>query len=157
MSHESRAKLIKRIFFLVLVGAIAAGVWFYPKPKAPVIEKAPQDGVALILYYVPGDPASEQLSTILDKVQKKYGKQMVVNKVDFKKNPETAKKEGVTETPHVAFIFGKEKVFEFEGLLTQEQVESKVEEILHGLKRVEKDWRPVVPGMTGKGLQPQPR
>lgn len=155
MSHDSVAKLIKRIFFLLLVGAIAAGVWFYPKPKAPVIE-APQNGVALILYYLPGEPASQQLSAILDKVQKKYGKQMTVSKMDFKKNPETAKKEGVTQTPHVAIIFGKEKVFEFEGLLTQEQVETKVEEVLHGLKRIDKDWRPAVPGMTGKGLQAQP-
>jgi thioredoxin-like negative regulator of GroEL len=128
MTHESRAKLIKRIFFLALVGVIA-----------------------LIFYYLPGDPASGQLSAILDKVEKKYGKQTIVSRVDFKANPEAAKKEGVTEAPHVVIISGKEKAFEFGGLWTQQQVESKVEEILHGLKRVDKDWRPVVPGMKRTG------
>jgi hypothetical protein len=51
----------------------------------------------------------------------------------------------------VIIISGKEKVFEFQGLWSQAQVEQKVDEILRGLKRMTKDWRPAVPGMKPVG------
>lgn len=73
---------------------------------------------------------------------------MIICRVDFKLHPEAAKADGVTRPPHVIMISGTEKAFEFQGLWSQAQVELKVDEILRGLKRVGKDWRPVVPGMT---------
>ena len=53
--------------------------------------------------------------------------------------------------PHVVIIAGTEKAFDFQGQWTQAKVEFKVEEILRGLKRVGKDWRPPVPGMKQTG------
>lgn len=156
MTHEGRAKLIKRIFMPLLVAALVAGVWFYPKPVAEVAaEKAvttsPENGLLIVLHRLPGDPASEQMAEILSRVQTKYGKQVIVSQVDFKLQPQVSKAQGVTKPPHVIIISGKEKVFEFQGPWTQAQVEFKVEEILRGLKRVGKDWRPPVPGMKPAG------
>jgi Thioredoxin len=155
MTHEARAKLIKRLFFLFLLGGIVAGVWFYPKPKedaAPQLEaKAPENGLLIVHHHLPGDPASEQLADVLNKVQSKYGAQVVVSRVDFKQNPAAAKEQGVTKPPHVVIFAGEQKVFDFQGFWSQAKVEYKVEEILRGLKRVGKDWRPTVPGMTPAG------
>lgn len=103
--------------------------------------------LAIIHHHLPGDPASEQLADILNKVQKKFGKLVIISRVDFKAHPEIAKAHGVTKPPHVIIISGKEKVFEFQGLWSQAQVEQKVDEILRALKRMTKDWRPAVPGM----------
>ncbi len=156
MTHEERASLIKRILFVGVVIAFAAGVWLYQKPVAAATKKpenqvvtlSPEKGLAIIHHHRPGDPASEQLADILNKVQKKYGKLVVISRVDFTSHPELAKAHGVTKPPHVIIISGKEKVFEFQGLWSQAQVELRVDEILRGLMRVGKDWRPTVPGMT---------
>jgi hypothetical protein len=156
MTHDERATLIKRIFMLLLFAAVVAGVWFYPKPAAKVAEEkavtaSPENGLLIVLHDLPGDPASEQMAEILKRVQTKYGKQVIVSVVDFKRHPEASKAQGVTKPPHVVIISGTEKVFDFQGVWTQAKVEYKVDEILRGLKRVGKDWRPPVPGMTPAG------
>lgn len=154
MTHHERAKIIKRIFFLVLTLAIVAGVWFYPKPKKQEEVKlpaAPENGLLIVHHHLPGDKVSEQLADILNKVQKKYGKLVIVQRLDFTKNPNTAKAHGVTKPPHVVIIARSQKVFDFQGLWTQPQVELKVDEILRGLKRMTKDWRPPVSGMKPAG------
>jgi len=52
---------------------------------------------------------------------------------------------------------GEVRACKFQGLWTQSQVERKVEEILRGLKRVDKDWRPDVKGMQpGANTAPAP-
>ena len=155
MTHEGRTKLIKRIFFLLLVGGIVAGVWFYPKPAAKVaaqqVVTSPENGLLLVLHRLPGDPGSDQMAEILNRVQTKYGKLINVSQVDFKLQPEVSKAQGVTSAPHVVIISGKDKVFDFQGPWTQPQVEYKVDQILRGLKSVGKDWRPPVPGMKPAG------
>ncbi len=153
MTNEQRAKIIKRVFFLVLTLAVVAGVWFYPKEKIVevVLPPAPENGLLIVHHHQPGDKSSEQLADILNKVQKKYGKLVIVQRLEFGKNPQTAKAQGVTKPPHVVMIARDKKVFDFQGLWTQQQVEQKVEEILRGLKRMTKDWRPPVPGMKPAG------
>lgn len=153
MTHEERATLIKRIFFLVLASSIGAGVYFYPQKKveAPAAAVVADNRLAVVHHHLPGDPASEQIADILNKVGKKYDKYLVVNRVDFKKSPEVGKAQGVTKAPHVIVLSGGEKVYEFQGPATQIQVERKVEEILRGLKRIDKNWRPPVQGMQPAG------
>jgi len=150
MTHEKRASLIRKLFLLLLAVVVVAAVWFYPKPvdKAPPQAEAPaEDALEIDDYHLPGDPNCEKLADILNKVQKKYGRLIVVNRIDVKAHPELAAAQGVKKVPHVIILATKQKVFEFEGQWTQEQVERKVEEILRGLKRVGKDWRPTVAGM----------
>ncbi len=149
MTHEQRAKWIKGIFFLVLAAAVIGGVFFYPKPKVEEAKPTviPDDGLELVLYYQPGGTGSEQLSATLDRVAAKYGKQIILQKVDAKSKPEVAKAQGVSKLPHVIINSKAGKAFEFQGNWPQPQVEAKVEEILRGLKRMGKDWRPPVPGM----------
>lgn len=153
MTNEQRAKIIKWVFFLLLTVAVIGGVWFYPKPKIEevVLPHAPENGLLIVHHHQPGDKSSEQLAEILDKVQKKYGKLVIVQRLDFAKNPQTAKAHGVTRPPHVVMIARDKKVFDFQGLWTQVKVEQKVDEILRGLKRMTKDWRPPVPGMKPVG------
>ncbi len=149
MTHEERAKRITRIFYGVLSLIIVVGVYFYPKPveekKAEVVEES--DALRIAHYHLPDDPASEQIAEVLNKVQKKYDKLVLVSRIDVSKQPELAKAQGVKKPPHVIFSTVEKKVYEFQGIANQSQVERKVEEILRGLKRIDKDWRPPVPGM----------
>lgn len=152
MTHEERASLIKKLLLLGLITAVVAAVWFYPKPAVKVAPKAQvdapaEDALQIHDYHLPGDPNCEKLADILNKVQKKYGRLLVVSRIDVKAHPELAAAQGIKKAPHVVILASKQKVFEFEGLWTQEQVELKVDEIIRGLKRVGKDWRPTVAGM----------
>lgn len=153
MTHEERAKLIKRIFFVVLAAAIVTGVYFYPKPveKKPAAAATEDGRLRIVHHHLPNDPASEQLADIFNKVQTKYDKYVIVSRNDIQKHPEIAKAQGVTKAPHVVIFSGTQKVYEFQGLGSQVQIERKVEEILRGLKRIDKDWRPPVPGMKPGG------
>ena len=109
----------------------------------------PDGGVAIIHCHLPGDPASEQLADTFNLIQKKYGKLVAVTRVGFQAQPTDWQAQG-TKLPYVMMIAGKENVFQFQGLWSYSQVEKKVEEVIFGLRRVGKDWRPVVPGMSPK-------
>jgi len=113
---------------------------------------SPDNGLAIVHFHRPGDPASDQLVDILDFIRKKHGRRVLVVRIGFKGHPVGLTAQGVTKLPHIMMIVGTKKVFEFQGLWSQQRVDQKVTEILHGLlKRVGKDWRPAVPGMTPAG------
>ncbi len=114
--------------------------------------ESPADGLAIVHFHQPGNPDSEQIADILNFIRKKHGRRVQVVRFGFVGFPIGLKTVGVSKLPHVMMIVAHRKVFEFQGLWSQERVDQKVTEILHGLvKRVGKDWRPDVPGMTPAG------
>ncbi|MBC8002631.1 MAG: hypothetical protein H7X97_08595 [Opitutaceae bacterium] len=123
------------------------------QPIAEVLKSvvSPERGITIVHCHLPGDPASEQLADIFNLIKKKYGRQVDVIRAGFKSQPENTPGQAAMKLPHVIMITGSEKVFEFQGLWTQAKVEKKVDELLFGLRRVDKNWRPVVPGMKPKG------
>ncbi len=151
MTNEERAAWIRRGFVLFMAIAVVTGVWLFPKkaPKASTSGEAATSNHALeiILFHVPKEPECEQMSEILKKVEIKYNGQVLVTRVDINADPERAKAEKVTKPPKVVMMAGTIRASKFQGLWTQAQVERKVEEILRGLKRIGKDWRPDVQGM----------
>jgi hypothetical protein len=151
VTHAETAKWIRRIFFLLVAAGVAAGVWFYPKSKtaaAPDKAGPPEKyDLEVFHYHLPGNSESEQLVEILNKVEKKYGQVLIVNRVDITEHPEKAIAEKVTKPPKVVMMAGEVRACKFQGLWTQAQIERKVDEILRGVKRVDKDWRPEVQGM----------
>ena len=151
MTNEERAAWIRRGIVLFMAIAVVAGVLLFPK-KAPKPATSGESAVSnhaleIILFHVPKDPECEQMSEILKKVEIKYNGQVLVTRVDINADPERAKVEKVTKPPKVVMMAGTIRASKFQGLWTQAQVERKVEEILRGLKRVGKDWRPDVQGM----------
>lgn len=113
--------------------------------------KSPDRGVAIIHCHLPGDPASEQLADTFNQIQKKYGKLVTVTRVGFATQPKDWQAQKGVTLPYVMMIAGTENVFQFQGLWSYAKVEKKVEEVIFGLRRVGKDWRPAVPGMKPKG------
>lgn len=150
MTHEERANWIRRAFLLVLAIAIAAAAWFFPEGK-PEIAVSDEPAVVYDLeiyhYHVPGNAASEQIADSLNKIGAKYEKYVRVNRVDITAHPELAKAEKVTKPPKVVMMAGEVRACKFQGVWTYAQIEWKVEEILRGLERMGKDWRPAVKGM----------
>ena len=152
MTHEMRATWIGRAFLLFLAVGVGVGVCLYPKPNAATTAANTEAAVVehdleIIHYHLPANPESEQIADILGKVGKKYGAQVLVTRVDIAANPAAAAAEKVTKPPKVVMMAGTVRACKFQGLWTQTQIERKVEEILRGLKRVGKDWRPDVKGM----------
>lgn len=155
MTHEQRARWIKWIFFLLLTGAIIAGVFLYSQPEeviAPV--QIPENGLQIVLYEDPAEQDSQELGKTLDGIQKKYAELVIVTHIDFQKHPKMAKAAGVSKPPHVVMIAKSGPVFDFQGLWPRQKVELKVDEILRGLKRFNKDWRPPVKGMKPAAFRP---
>jgi len=151
VTNEERATWIRRGFILFLAIMVVLGVLFFPqkppKPKASGDAGAAKYDLEIILFYATKDPESEQMSELLKKVETKYNGQVHVSRVDINADPERAKAEKVTKPPKVVMMAGTTRACKFQGMWTQPQVERKVEEILRGLKRVGKDWRPDVQGM----------
>ncbi len=116
--------------------------------------KSLPEGVEPLLifhHHLPGDTASEALADVFNFIQEKYGAQVEVTRVDFLKQPDLSKKQGVSKPPHVVMFAGDRQVFQFQGPASQEQVDRKVRELLIGMQRMTKDWRPPVPGMRPAG------
>jgi hypothetical protein len=158
MTHEERATWIRRGIILFLAILIGGGVWLFPgKKPAAVIAPAeesvdinavdPAYYLNIFHYHLPEDPASEQIAESLDRVGELHEKYVKVTRVDITEHPEIAKAEIVTKPPKVVMIAGGERVCKFQGVWTYEQIELRVSEILRGLKRMDKDWRPEVQGM----------
>lgn len=138
---------------LVVVGAL-----LYPTPKPePKAVAAPEEAkhaIEIIHFHLPGNPESEQIADSLNRIAKTYGEQVLVTRVDINADPERAKAEKVTKPPKVVMMAGSVRACKFQGLWTHAQIERKVEEILRGLKRVGKDWRPDVAGMANAPATP---
>ena len=161
MTHEERAKWIRRVFILSLTAGILAGVWFYrksePPPPPPAATAAKYD-LEIIHYHDPDNPQSVEIAESLNAIGKKYAMQVLVTRVDITADPALAKSRGVNSAPRVSMMTGQTEAFAFQGVWPRDQIERKVEEVLRGLKRVGKDWLPEVKGMqpAGKPAKPTP-
>jgi|GEM_PF-3422540 len=190
MTHHQRARLVKYVFWLGLLGGLGFAAWNVSrssekvqeevvdeKPVVPVEIKgkgnanlrianglarkrlaevlktlvSPDFGIAVVHCHLPGDPESDQLVEVFNRVQKKYGQVITISRVEFKSQPENEPGQEFLKLPLVKMIVGKEQVFQFQGFWNQAKVEHQMDLILFGLKGVKKDWRPAVPGMTPAG------
>ncbi len=159
MTNEQRANWIRRGIILFVALVVVLGVWFFPEKK---VEKnaatadAEKHLVEVLHFHQPGLAESETLADTLNKVGKKYGEQVLITRIDIAKDPARAKAEKVTQAPKVVMMAGEIRACKFQGLWTQAQIERKLDEILHGLKRMGKDWRPDVKGMQTAAEAPAP-
>lgn len=125
-----------------------------PEPKAVATQEEAKHDLEIIHFHLPQNPESEQIADSLNKIAEKYGEQILVTRVDINAEPERAKAEKVTKPPKVVMMAGTVRACKFQGVWTYGQIERKVEEILRGLKRVGKDWRPDVAGMENAPNKP---
>ena len=103
--------------------------------------------LGIVHCHIPGNADSEELADILNIVAAKYGDQVMVFRVNIIACPEFAQAAQVTKPPEVLMLVDTTWAFRFQGLWPRPQIERKVDELIHGLRRVGKDWRPNVPGM----------
>jgi hypothetical protein len=117
--------------------------------------------VKVIHFHKPGNADSELLADHLNKVAVKYNIQVLVVRLDVSIHVALAAGEKVTEQPKVLIYAGDLRRCEFEGARPLEWIYKRVDEALWGLRRVGKDWRPEVKGMSrpssGGGTQAQDR
>lgn len=158
MTHEERANWIRRGIILSIAIGVLLGVWYYPEKKPEAKPVAATQGharhhIEILHFHQPGNPESETLAGSLNKVQAKYSGLVLVTRIDVQKEPERAKAEKVTRPPKVVMMAGEVRACKFQGVWTQAQIERRVDEILHGLERMGKDWRPDVKGMQSASMQ----
>ena len=157
MTHEQRARWISRIFIVLLSTGVVSGAWFYRKnassapPPPPPPSAAASYDLEIIHYHDPKNPQSVELAFSLNEIGIKYAMQVLVTRVDIRANPLETKNRGIKSTPHISMMTGGTEAFAFQGLWPRDKIERKVEEILRGLKRMGRDWRPVVKGMQPAG------
>lgn len=151
MTHEERSKWLNRGFLLLLATAIVGGAWFYRErlEKYRPLEKPvalPKHVIEIVHFHLPGLPESESLADHLNRVEQKYCGQVLVTRLDVRNNPERVKAEKISHTPEVIILQGDSTAFRFHGLWPRARIEERVEEILRGLRRMEKGWMP--PGIN---------
>lgn len=104
--------------------------------------------VKILHFHHPANPDSELIADYLNTVAVKYNIQVLVVRLDVSAHAELAAAEKVTAHPKVLIIAGDRRTCEFEGARPKEWIYKRVDEALWGLRRVGKDWRPEVKGMT---------
>jgi thioredoxin-like negative regulator of GroEL len=107
--------------------------------------------LGIVHCHIPENPDSEQTADILKLVAHKYGPQVLVVRVNILNFPEFAKTQHVTKPPEVLMLVDNMVAFKIQGLWPRFQIERKVDELIHGLRKVGKDWRPKVKGMQPVG------
>lgn len=104
--------------------------------------------VKILHFHHPANPDSELIAGYLNTVAVKYNIQVLVVRLDVSAHAELSAAEKVTTRPKVLIIAGDRRTCEFEGTRPLEWIYKRVDEALWGLRRVGKDWRPEVKGMT---------
>lgn len=154
MTHEQAAAWIRRVLVLAIslivltVGAIG---WFYFK-KIKLQEQSAQAAqgyeLQIVLYHRPGKPESDSIAGKVAELGKTYDQVVLVTTIDTKKDPIRTRLDGVKQTPMLYLMKGEEKLNEYSGEIDGEEVEDRIDQLLHGINKVGADWKPVVPGMT---------
>jgi len=103
--------------------------------------------LGIVHCHIPGNMDSEQTADILNLVANKYGSQVLVIRVNILNFPEFVKAQKITRPPEVLMLVDNMMAFKIQGLWPRPQIERKVDELIHGLRKVGKDWRPKVKGM----------
>ena len=153
MKNEERANWIRRFFVLLVAAGVVAGAWFYQqqnKEEPQVAAEVPEKEFDLVVYHFhePGNPESEQLAKHYEEITRRYADIVLVKSIDIKARPLDAAKESIGKPPKSVMAAAGQRVFEFEGSLPYPKLEATIDQILRGLKRVDKDWRPEVKGMV---------
>jgi thioredoxin-like negative regulator of GroEL len=107
--------------------------------------------VKILHFHLPSNPDSEMIADCLNTVAVKYNIQVLVVRLDVAAHAALSASEKVTDRPKVLIIAGDRRTCEFEGARPKEWIYKRVDEALWGLRRVGKDWRPEVKGMTKSG------
>jgi hypothetical protein len=115
--------------------------------------------VKILHFHQQANPDSELIADYLNTVAVKYNIQVLVVRLDVAVHAELAAAEKVTVHPKVLIIAGDRRTSEFEGVRPLDWIYKRVDEALWGLRRVGKDWRPEVKGMTRSAPagNPQPQ
>ena len=156
VSHTTGCVLKLLLAAIVVAAAILIPRW---KPKEDAAKSAappvPEHLMEIVFYHKPGLPDSERMADVLNEITGKYGKQVLVTRVDLATHPDRAAAENITRPPKLVMLAGQSREYEHNGFMPRDQAEKKIDEILHKLKRVGKDWRPPVSGMQ-PGAAPPP-
>ncbi len=159
MNHEERAAWIRRGIVVFLAVIVVMGVWLFPGKKAPppLPVAAPKFDLEIQHFHQAGNPESDEIARSLSRIQEKYQKVLILKQVDMAAQAAEAAAQGVKKAPSVIMMVEGKRVFAFQGKWPHSQIERKVDEILRGLKAVDKDWRPDVQGIDqgGKVTLPQ--
>jgi len=154
------------MFTLGLIAiAIGVAVWFglpnwgfggetkeYEISAEDIEARRNKSGCVVVLHsHEEDNEDSERTQTILKELKvERYEDLVEMGELDIEKLPEEAKKEGVTKenAPQLSFYIEGTRVGDYRGPWQKEPVQRKIDEILRGyMERIEKDWRPPVPGM----------
>jgi len=117
------------------------------------LEFMKNDQLVVINYVVGNSKASEQLSEILAKMEadKTFGDRVVFRSFDVDRNLDYARQRGVNIEDFRGFLDFETKDREFAPLMHEtspDAVHEKIQACLDGLvKRFDRQWKPVVPGM----------
>ena len=154
VSHTTGCVLKLILAVIVVAAAILIPRW-KPKDDTAKTEPPPEHLMEILFYHKPGFPDSERMADVLNDLKGKYGKQVLVTRVDLTALRERGAAEKITRPPKLVMMAGQSREYEHSGFMPRDQTEKKIDEILHKLKRVGKDWRPPVSGMQ-PGTAPPP-
>lgn len=106
--------------------------------------------IQAIHLHLPDDPGSRELARSLEEIRTIYPEHVFISTIDVSSTPQKLKDWRVSRAPALVFQTAGERLASLEEVWPKPRLTKKIEELVHGLVRVGKDWRPEV-----KGLEPR--
>lgn len=170
MSSQSNAGAwIRRLIFFLFIGGAAVAGYFFVMPKGGgsdskkasvtltkenIKEFQGQKILTITNLRAPGNAESKKLAEVLEKLKKdKYHEKIQLAELDIAAEQEIATASGVGHDltkfkGHLDFHLEGRKIGDLVGQTDPKVVETKIDEMLTvGVKRMDKNWLPEVPGM----------
>lgn len=106
--------------------------------------------IQAIHLHLPEDSGSREIARSLEEIRTSYPEHVFISTIDVSSTPQKLKDWRVSRAPAIVFQTEGERLASLEEVWPKPRLTKKIEELVYGLIRVGKDWRPEV-----KGLEPR--
>lgn len=103
--------------------------------------------VTVVHLHYPENQGSLELARSLEEIRSIHPKQVHVTTIDVAAKPEKIAEWRMASAPSLVIQTESERLYSITGVWPKDKLEAKILELIHGLQRSDKNWRPAVEGM----------
>lgn len=103
--------------------------------------------VQVIHLHLPDDAGSRELSESLAEIRMSWPDHLTISTINVSSNPKILAEWRVSKAPAVVFQTSGQRLYTMEELWPKPRLAKKIEQLIHGLVEVDKNWRPEIKGM----------
>lgn len=103
--------------------------------------------VQIIHLHLPDDAGSRELSESLAAIRMSWPDHITISTIPVASKPQILTEWRVSKAPSVVFQTEGQRLYTLEEVWPKDRLAKKIEQLIHGLVGVDKNWRPEIKGM----------